>query len=165
MIIGAGLGFYRAAAGRPEATAIASTRTRSDGTPGVGPGLVRAGHLVGAGLSVASRGLVAEGRVSSVLVVFGLPVTDSDAGVGEGPEQLDVEAFVAETAVEGLDVSVPPRLAGRDEGQAEAFSGPVGHRGARQLGAVVAAQHLWVAAALGKPVKLVDEPVPSDGAF
>src|SRR3954449_11175539 len=103
--------------------------------------------------------------MASVLVVLVFPVADGDPCVGQGPEQVDVEAFVAETAVEGLDVSVPPRLAGRDEGQAEAFSGPVGHRGARQLGAVVAAQHLWVAAALGKPVKLVDEPVPSDGAF
>jgi transposase len=31
----------------------------ADGTPGVGPGLARVGHLVGAVLSVASRGLVA----------------------------------------------------------------------------------------------------------
>jgi hypothetical protein len=33
----------------------------SDGTPGVGPGLARVGHLVGAVLSVSGRGLVAEG--------------------------------------------------------------------------------------------------------
>jgi hypothetical protein len=50
---------------------------------------------VGAGLNVSSRGLVAEGGAASVLVVLDLPVADRDAGVGQGLEQLDVEALVA----------------------------------------------------------------------
>src|SRR3954451_22752677 len=102
--------------------------------------------------------------MASVLVVLVLPVADGDPRVGQGPEQVDVQAFVAETAVERLNVSVPPRLAGRDEGEPDTFAGSVGHRGAGQLGAVVAAQHLRVAAVAGQPVKLVDQPVPGEGA-
>jgi len=34
--------------------------------------------------------------VSSVLVVLGLPVADHDAGVGQGPKQVDVQVFISE---------------------------------------------------------------------
>jgi hypothetical protein len=40
-------------------------------------------------------GLVAQCGVPPVVVVFLLPVADHDAGLGEGPEDVDVEVFVA----------------------------------------------------------------------
>src|SRR5829696_6829760 len=101
----------------------------------------------------------------AVVVIFDLPVADHDPGMGHGPEQVEVEAFVAEPAVEGFDVAVPPGLAGWDERQPDAFAGPIRHRGAGQFGAVVAAQHGWVAAVGGEPVEFVDQLVAGNGAF
>jgi hypothetical protein len=103
--------------------------------------------------------------VSSVLVVLVLPVADRDPGVSQRPEQLDVEAFVAEPSVERLDVAVPPRLTGWDERQADSTVGPVSHRCAGELRAVVAAQHGWVTADGGEAVELVDELVGGDRAL
>src|SRR5829696_1713558 len=101
----------------------------------------------------------------AVVVIFDLPVADHDPGMGHGPEQVEVEAFVAEPAVEGFDVAVPPWLAGWDERQPDAFGSPVGHRCAGQFGAVVAAQYGRVAALVGEPVQLVDQPVAGDGSL
>ena len=50
--------------------------------------------------------------MSSVLVVLHLPVADYDAGVGQRPEQVQVEAFVAEPSVERFDVAIRQPLAG-----------------------------------------------------
>ena len=44
--------------------------------------------LVGAGGSVLGQGLVAQGGVPPVVVIFVLPVADDDAGVGKGAEQV-----------------------------------------------------------------------------
>jgi hypothetical protein len=49
--------------------------------------------------------------------------------------------------------------------QADSFAGPVGHRDARELGAVVAAQHGRVATHGRDAVEFVDEVVAGDGAF
>jgi hypothetical protein len=57
-----------------------------------------------------------------------------------------------------------PRLARRDEVQADALAGPVGHHGARELGSVVAAQHGRVAPYGGKAVQFVDQDFAGDGA-
>ena len=64
---------------------------------------------VGTGGSVAGRGLVAQGGMPSVVVVV-FPVADQHAGLGQGPEAVDVEAFIADAGVERLDVAVAPRL-------------------------------------------------------
>ena len=53
---------------------------------------------MGAGGSVSGRGLVAQGRVPAVVVVFLLPVAEDDPGLGQGPERVDVQAFVADSA-------------------------------------------------------------------
>ena len=53
------------------------------------------GGQVAARGSVARRRLVAERRVRSVMVVFSLPIANDDARVGQRPEHIDVEAFVA----------------------------------------------------------------------
>jgi hypothetical protein len=45
------------------------------------------------------------------------------------------------------------------------FAGPVGHRLAGQLGAVVAAQHGWVAAGQCQAVQFVDQGVGGDAAL
>ena len=43
-----------------------------------------------------------------VPVVFLLPIADHDSGLGQRPEDVDVEALVADAAVERLDVAVAP---------------------------------------------------------
>ena len=91
--------------------------------------------------SVDRWGLVAERAVSSAVVVVLLPVGDHDAGLGQVPEDVDVQAFVADPAVERLDVAVAPRLTGgtndrptRSPAQsaiaAQATSGPLSQRSA-----------------------------------
>src|SRR5712692_9837093 len=120
--------------------------------------------LVGAGGSVPGRrNLVAQGGVRPVVVVFLLPVGDDDAGVGEGPEQVDVQALVTEPSVERFDVAVAPGLVGRDEPQAGPLASPLAHGGAGELGPVVAAQHRGVAAAGREPVQLGDKVLAGDG--
>ena len=54
----------------------------------------------------------AVGRVRSDEVVVEPPALDDGAGLGEGGEDLLVEAFVAQPAVEALDEAVLLRLAG-----------------------------------------------------
>jgi len=56
-------------------------------------------------------------------------------------EAVDVQALVAEPAVERLDVPVVPGRAGRNVGQAGAGAGPVGHRVADELRSVVRSEH------------------------
>ena len=63
--------------------------------------------------------------MSAVVVVFVFPVADDDAGLGQGPELVDVQVFVADPAVERFDVAVAPGLARWDERQAGAFAGLV----------------------------------------
>src|SRR6201993_3348841 len=99
---------------------------------------------VGTAGSVAGWGLVAQGGVTAVVVVVMFPVADDHPGVRQRPEAVDVEAFVADSAVERFDVTVAPRLAGWDEVQTDQARGPVSHCAASQFGAIVAAQHRWV---------------------
>ena len=65
---------------------------------------------MGAGCSVDGWCLVAERAVSSAVVVVLLPVGDHDSGLGQAPEDVDVEAFVADPAVERFDVAADARL-------------------------------------------------------
>jgi hypothetical protein len=51
-------------------------------------------------------------------------------------------------------------FAGRDEVQTDPLAGPVGHRRAGQLGAVVAAQHARLATHRATAVLFVDEVLP-----
>ncbi len=81
---------------------------------------------MGAGGGVVRGGLVAERAVPSAVVVVLLPVADHDPGLGQAPEDVDVQAFVADAAVERLDVAVAPWFAGRDEVQPDAFAGLCG---------------------------------------
>ena len=55
--------------------------------------------------------------MSAVVVVVVFPVANDHSGVGQRPEAVDVEAFVADAGVERFDVAVAPRLPGRDEVQ------------------------------------------------
>ncbi len=93
----------------------------------------------------------------ATVVVVLFPVGDDDAGLREGPKVVQVQAFVADPAVERFDVAVAPRLPGRDEVQSDALRGPVGHRGAGEFGAVVGAQDRRVAAGCGDAVEFCDE--------
>ena len=76
-----------------------------------------------------------------MVVVLVLPVADDDLCVQQRVEVVDVEALVADPAVERLDVPVAPRRARRDVGQAGAGAGPVGHRLADELRPVVRPEH------------------------
>ena len=73
--------------------------------------------------SVGDRGEVAERGVRPCRVVFVTPEGDDGPGVAQVPEAVDVEAFVAQTGVERLDVAVVPRCSGRDEYQARVPNG------------------------------------------
>jgi hypothetical protein len=59
----------------------------------------------------------------AAMVVLVFSVGDHDPCLGQGPEEVDVQAFVAELAVERLDVAVAPRLARWDERQTNRFPG------------------------------------------
>ena len=101
----------------------------------------------------------------AVVVVFGLPVADHDLGVEQRVEAVDVQALVAEPAVERLDVPVVPGRAGRDVEQAGAGAGPVGHRVADELGAVVGSEHRGGAADGDEVLEVGGEPVRGDRPF
>jgi predicted NUDIX family NTP pyrophosphohydrolase len=92
------------------------------------------------------------------------PVIAAESGP-ERPEHVDVQALVPNAAVERLDVSVAPGLPRWDEVQAGAFAGPVGHCGAGEFGAVVAAQHGRITAVDGEAVELGDDVVTGDVAI
>jgi len=62
-----------------------------------------------------------------VVVVFVFPVADDHPSVGQRPEAVDVEAFIADAGVERLAIAVAPRLSGRDEVQTDLAVRPVGH--------------------------------------
>ena len=76
-----------------------------------------------------------------------------------GPQDVNGAAFVAGPAVERFDVAVAPR-SGQDEDPADAFAGPLVHRGASRLGAVVAPQHRPEATLAGETVEFLDEGIP-----
>ena len=60
------------------------------------------------------RGLVAEGLMRPVVVVFVSPVLDEHLGLEEAVEGLEIEQFVSEVAVERFDVGVLPGCAWLD---------------------------------------------------
>ena len=99
----------------------------------------------------------------SVIVVFILPIAEDHPGLGNRPEQVEVQA--SSRARPLSDVPVAPRFAEWNEGRANAFTGPVDHRGASEFWSVVAAQHGWVSAAGGEDVELVDDGTGGDSAF
>jgi len=100
-----------------------------------------------------------------VVIVFVFPVDDDDACLGQGPEDVDVEAFVADLAVERFDVAVAPRLTWWNERRPDALPGPVGHRRTGHFWAVVSPDDGRGTALAGEAVEFVDEFVAGDGTF
>ena len=89
------------------------------------------------------RGETAEARVRSAAVVVGPPSIDDPAGLRQAPEQVLVEALVAEASVQALDEAVLLGLAGGDVVPLDsAFLLPAQDGMGGQLGAVVADDHL-----------------------
>lgn len=75
-----------------------------------------------------------------------------------------VEAFIAEAAVEGLDIRVLRRLARRDQSQREAALVRPGEQGApAELGAIVRAAHLWESPAGGELLQHPRDRTSSEG--
>ena len=99
------------------------------------------------------------------MVVFGFPIADHDLGVQERIEAVDVQALVANPAVERFDVAVAPRRPGRDIAETGASTGPPGHRLADELGIVVAPQHRRGVPACDEVVEMGGESIGGDGAF
>jgi hypothetical protein len=83
--------------------------------------------------------------------------------MGQAREDVDVQALVADAGVERLDVAVAPRLAGRDEVQADSFAGSVGHRrrpSARRTGCATGSTSARRPAAPGRPQRC-PRPLPA----
>jgi len=75
------------------------------------------------------------------VVVIVAPQGQLSAGIGQAVEDLLVQAFVAQAAIEGLDVAVLLRLAGIDVMPFDAvLVGPLQDRLAGELGSVVSAE-------------------------
>ena len=55
---------------------------------------------------------IAKLTVRPLLVVLVSVVLDDDAGLGQGPELLAIEALIPEATVEGLDEAVLPQAGG-----------------------------------------------------
>ena len=79
-----------------------------------------------------------------MVIVIESPTVDDPAGVRQAEEQLTVEQFVAQAAVEAFDIAVFPRAPLGDEQRLHAGSlEPPRHRLGYELGAVIAAQMFW----------------------
>ena len=94
-----------------------------------------------------------------------LPICDDDAGVRQGPEDVDVQAFVADPAVERFDIAVAPRLTRRDERTVKGD-----HRPSRSSPRRPARARCRTAAQRGnrvggQPVQLVDQVIGGDAAL
>ena len=68
-----------------------------------------------AGVSVAGGRLIAQRGMGPMAVVLRFPIGDDDPSMSQCPERVEVQALVAQPAVERFDERVSPRLAGRDE--------------------------------------------------
>lgn len=105
------------------------------------------------GLAKGVRGQAAKRRVRPDEVVVEPPAFDDGAGLGEGGEDLLIETFVTEPAVDAIDEAVLLRLARRDVLPGCAGSvGPFEDGSAGHAGAVVADDG-------GKPAEASDERV------
>ena len=84
------------------------------------------------------RGQVPEGAVGSPEIIVDPPRFDPCFRIRWGEEQLDVQALIAQTAVEGLDVRVLHGLAGSDKIQLDAaVVRSVLERSGHKLGAMI----------------------------
>ena len=79
----------------------------------------------------------------SQVIVIVTPCLDGLARLGEGEEDVLVEAFVPQPAVGRFDESVLHRLAGFDVVPLQSAGGPTQHCAAGELGPVVANHHPW----------------------
>lgn len=108
---------------------------------------------------VFPRGEAVEARVGSVVVVVVAPCRDQMSGVAHGGEQVLVQAFIPQAAVEALHEAVLHRVAGRDVVPFDcAILLPFQDRVAGQLGAVIADHHAGISPYLGDPVQFAANP-------
>ena len=101
-----------------------------------------------------------------MMVVLVFPIGDDHPGLGQGPEAVDIEAFIADAGVERLDVAVAPGFTRRDETQSHLRLRPGRHCRTGHFRAVVAAQYGRIGASVGgDTVKLLGEVLPGDVAL
>ncbi len=79
--------------------------------------------------------------MSPVVVVVIAPVIDDDFRLGQRPESIDVQAFVAHPGVERLREPVVPGLTGWDETHTDPILSPVSQGLRCHLWAVVTPEH------------------------
>jgi hypothetical protein len=85
--------------------------------------------------------LVSQLAVRPVIVVLAPVVLNDDAGFGQGPELLPLEALVAQASTETLDEAVLPRTAGLDIDRLDLIGGqPLLDFLGDKLGAIVTSQ-------------------------
>jgi len=93
------------------------------------------------------RGLIIQRTVGPVLVVIDPPVLDDPFSLGQCGEPVQIQAFLAETAIEAFDVSILGRLAGVDEIELHAvIIGPSIQSPAPELRAVINRQNIGISA-------------------
>jgi hypothetical protein len=104
--------------------------------------------------------------VRPVVVVL-LPVADGDLGVGQGREQVDVEAFVAQATVEVLDEGLRHGSPEWDEQHPGPRASPLGQRSSDHLRPVVQPQHRRATTTTSglDPVQFGGEHFAGDGAL
>src|SRR5579875_604655 len=91
------------------------------------------------------------------LVVVHAPCLGRAAGFKDAPEGVHVEQLIADFSVEGFDVCVLRRLAGRDEMSSNTtVATPTQHCQTRKLGSVVEADGLRKPALKSEVFKLAD---------
>src|SRR3954452_16211633 len=93
-------------------------------------------------------------------IVVDAPSLNDAPGLSQAGEPARVEAFLAEAAVEDLDLAVLHRLAGIDEEQLHAvLVGPALEITTAQLGSVVHDQHIGIATYFGDILEHADHPL------
>lgn len=104
------------------------------------------------------RGLVAQGGVRSLMVVFVAVFLAQHFRLQQAAEDLKVEEFITEARIEALDVGVLPWTAGLDEAAFEALLfDPFPHRLRDKLGAVVGTDELGRPALPDQPRKITHD--------
>ena len=97
--------------------------------------------------------------MGSVVIVVAPPCVDDEAGMTEAFEEVFVQAFIPQPAVEAFDEAVLHRLAGGDEvpGHA-AFPAPSEHGVGGKLRPVIRDEHAGLASKLDELIQLARNP-------
>lgn len=103
--------------------------------------------------------------MTTIMVILVFPVADYDPSMEQRVEAVDVQTLVAESRVERLNISVTPRLAGRNVGQPGPRARPLSDSVGDEFGPVVTAQHHRRPMLGDELLEMFDEPVSGNRSF